>query len=148
MMRRATIWLSALALVVVTLTIATPAMAEEDTISVQVRAIAAGIQEESFDPALEDLRTRLERGFRDYTSFEELSRHSHTITIDDSREFELPTDDVLALSFRGRDDELVKLGLTLGDRLDTSLRVSQGSTFFQAGLRYERRMLVLAITVK
>ncbi len=148
MMRRATIWLSALALMVTTFVVATPAMAEEDTISVEVRAIAAGIQEESFDPALEDLRSRLERGFRDYISFEEISRHSHTIALDGSRDFELPTDDVLALSFRGRDDDLVKLGLTLGDRLDTSLRVSPGSTFFQAGLRYERRMLVLAITVE
>ncbi len=126
---------------------ASSAVAEE-SITVEVRAIAAGIHDDSFDPALEDLRGRLERGFRDYTSFEQITRRSREISLDSFADFTLPTEDTLTISFRGLDDHLVKLGVTLGDRLDTSLRVSPGSTFFQAGLRYDRRMLVLAITVE
>ncbi len=126
---------------------ASPAFAEE-TITVEVRTIAADEEGDEFDSDLEDIRERLARGFDGYTSFEQIGQQTRQIERRDSADFELPTGDTLTLAYNGRADEFVKLGLTLGSRLSTTLRATPGSTFFQAGLSYEDSTLVLAITVK
>lgn len=127
--------------------LAAPAMAD-DSITVEVRTIAASADGDDFDDALEDIRNRLERGFEGYTSFQQLDRQTRPIERDDDQDFELPTGDTLILAYNGRADDLVKLGLTLETRLSTTLRATPGSTFFQAGLNYEDATLVLAITVE
>lgn len=118
------------------------------TVSIEVRAIAAGVDTEQFDSDLEDLESQLRRAFEDYSSFEQLERSERQIETGDSARVSLPTDDVLVLSNQGRDGDRVRLGLSIEDRLDTSLRATPGNTFFQAGLRYGDRMLVVAITVE
>ncbi len=125
---------------------ASPALAG-DSVSVEVRVIAATSDGDEFDDDLEDIRNRLERGFTDYSSFEELGRQTHRIEKDSSQNFGLPTGDTLTLTYNGSDDEFVKLGLVLETKLSTNLRATPGSTFFQAGLSYKDGTLVLAITV-
>lgn len=126
---------------------ASPALAGE-SVTVEVRIIAATADGNDFDDELEDIRNRLERGFSDYSSFEQLGRQSQQIRQGRSQNFSLPTGDTLTLSYNGSDDEFVKLGLVLENRLSTNLRATSGSTFFQAGLNYQDGTLVLAITVE
>lgn len=148
---RTTPLLTILAVAALATLTASPAAADNqqrDSVTVEVRSIVATPEGDEFDSDLEDLRGRLERGFEDYSSFRQLERDSRTVQQDDSEQFELPTDDNLTLGFEGRDDEFVRLGLDLEDRLSTTLRATPGSTFFQAGLRYEDGLLVLAITVE
>lgn len=149
MRRTITTWVLGLMVAVAIVFSTTSAMADDkqEAVSIEVRMIAAGIDEDSFDSELKDLRSRLQRGFRDYTSFEQLDRQTRPIEVNDERDFELPTEDTLTVGYLGRDGELKRLRLALGERLDTSLRVAPGSTFFQAGLRYDRRLLILSITV-
>lgn len=128
--------------------IAAPAAADHDTVTVEVRSISAVPDGDDFDQRLDDIRGRLQRGFEDYSSFRQIDRKSRTITHDGSRNFELPTEDTLTLSYHGRTDEFVRLGLVLEDRFSTTLRATPGSTFFQAGLRYDDSLLILAITVE
>ena len=139
--------IAALVLVSATVFFASPALAD-DSISVEVRTIAASQDGDDFDDALQDIRNRLERGFRDYTSFEQIGRQTQQIALGSSQDFTLPTGDTLTLSYKGDGDKSVKLGLSLADRLDTTLRATPGSTFFQAGLSYRDATLVLAITVE
>ena len=119
----------------------------QETISVEVRVISADDESDHLDESLEDLRDRLARGFRDYTSFTELDRQRRNIALDESASFELPTGDTLILTNNGKAEAFVKLGLNLESRLSTTLRATPGSTFFQAGLRHEDALLILAITV-
>lgn len=129
------------------LIVASPAWAE-DSVSVEVRAIAADSDGDHIDEELEDIESRLRRGFTDYSSFRHIERNRRDIERDDAAAFELPTDDLLTLTYRGHTDEFVQLGLELENRLSTSLRATPGSTFFQAGLTYGEGTLVLAITVE
>ncbi len=122
--------------------------AADDSVAIEVRAIAASPDGDEFDSRLDDIEQRLERGFSDYSSFRQIDRHHKTIERDESAEFELPTGDVLVLSYNGRADDFVRLGLQLEDRFSTTLRATPGSTFFQAGLVYDESTLVLAITVE
>ena len=119
----------------------------QETISVEVRMIAADDEADHLDNSLEDLRDRLARGFRDYSSFSEIDRQRQSIAFEESASFELPTGDTLILTNNGHEDNFVKLGLNLESRLSTTLRATPGSTFFQAGLRHEENLLILAITV-
>ena len=123
-------------------------VAAEEKVTVEVRSITASVEGEEFDEELDDIKSRLHRGFEDYSSFRQLDRQTRQIERDDKTEFKLPSDDLLTLGYDGRTDDFVRLGLVLEDRLSTTLRASPGSTFFQAGLRYDDGLLIVAITVE
>lgn len=123
-------------------------LAAEEKVTVEVRSIAASVDGDEFDEELDDIKGRLHRGFEDYSSFRQLDRQTRDIQRDEKAQFDLPTDDLLTLGYDGRADDFVRLGLVLEDRLSTTLRATPGSTFFQAGLRYEDGLLILAITVE
>ena len=139
--------LTALLVVGALVALASPAVAGE-SVSIEVRAILASPEGDEFDEELNDIQGRLERGFTGYHSFEQIGRQTKTIERAADADFDLPTGDVLTLGYDGRDDDLIKLGLTLETRLSTTLRATPGSTFFQAGLRHEDGLLILAITVE
>ncbi len=140
-------WLVALVLAAAMVIGAPTAMAEE-SISVEVRTIVATPEGDEIDDELRDMENRLRQGITNYSSFRQINRQRLTVERDEPGEFELPTDDELIIRYTGREGDFVKLGLALGSRLDTTLRASPGSTFFQAGLRYDDGLLVLAITVE
>lgn len=123
-------------------------VAAQDTVTVQVRSIAASTKGDSFDGRLSDLRRNLERGFAGYTSFEQVGVHSFALAEKGAESVSLPNGSTLTMTFHGRAGEFINLGLAIGGRLNTTLRASPGSTFFQAGLNYRDGILILAITVK
>ncbi len=129
------------------LLVSIPAAAEE-SVTVEVRAIAATADGEDCDRALRRLCGRLQRGFGAYSHFRQIDRNSLRLGQGDSGELSLPTGNHLTLEFHGVTDDFVKLGLSIDDRLNTTLRASPGSTFFQAGLSYGDGILILAITVR
>jgi hypothetical protein len=123
-------------------------VAAQDTVTVQVRSIAASTKGEQFDSRLSDLRRNLERGFAGYTSFEQVGVTSFSLAEKGSESVGLANGSTLTMTFHGRAGQFINLGLAIGDRLNTTLRASPGSTFFQAGLNYRDGILILAITVK
>lgn len=127
---------------------ASVAAADDGDLSVQVRTIVATVEDNGFDEDLQDIRGQLERGFEGYNSFRQIDTQTRRLADGAPARFELPTDDELRLNYHGRDDEFVRLGLAIGERLSTTLRATPGSTFFQAGLRHQNGILVLAITVQ
>lgn len=136
-----------LGMVFVGLTGFTPTAAAAD-ISVTVRSIAASKDGKSVDPKLKDIQSTLNVTFAGYTNFKQLGSRSVSLAQGSSKSVSLPNNDRLTLTFNGYAGDLVKLGLGISDKMNTTLRVSPGSTFFQAGLRYKSGIMILAITVK
>lgn len=123
------------------------AMAEE-TVTVEIRTIYASSNGDECERSLRRLCGRLERGFAGFSAFRQLDRSTLQIARDQSGSLRLPTNSTVTVSYHGREEDFIKLGLTIEDRLNTTLRATPGSTFFQAGLRYQEGILILAITVE
>lgn len=123
---------------------------EASALTVEVRSIAADQQGKPYiDPRLGDLKGQLQsRGFSAYKSFKLVD--TKTVQLPEQRpgQVTLVNGDTLALTFEGKDGKLAKLRLVILCKLDTRLRVSPGSTFFQAGLRHGSATLILAIVVR
>ncbi len=124
-----------------------PAFAQ-DKITVEVRSIAASKDGNSFDSSLNDLKSKLTRAFGGYTNFKQVGSTALSIPEKGSKSTSLANGGSLQLTFHGTTGKFVKLGLSIAGKLNTTLKATKGSTFFQAGLNYQSGILILAITVK
>lgn len=122
--------------------------ARADSITVEVRSIAASAKGEAFDNRLSELEGQLTKAFRGYTSFKQVGKRILRIGEDKEKSAPLPNGSELTLSYHGMAGKLVKIGLSIAGKMSTTLRASPGSTFFQAGMDYEDGILILAITVR
>lgn len=125
-----------------------PAEAAAQSITVQIRSIAATNNGDSFDPKLNDLKGKLKKAFGGYSSFEEVGNNKFKVNKNKRKSTTLPNGSDITVTFHGYAGKFIKLGLGIAGKLNTTLRASPGSTFFQAGLNYKGGILVLAITVK
>lgn len=121
--------------------------AHASDVSVEVRSIHASKQGKKFDPQLSALRGKLERGFAGYTNFKQLSVQRVALKNGQKQSVALPNGSKMTLTFYGFAGNLAKMGVGIANRMNTTLRVSKGSTFFQAGMRYNKGILILAIKV-
>jgi len=117
-------------------------------ISVEIRSIAASEEGEGIDDSLQDVESKLEKVFGNFSKFEQIDRRSLELDKNQKKSITLPDDSTLEVTFHGFADDLIKLGISLAGKLSTTLRASSGSTFFQAGLEYGDGILILAITVR
>jgi hypothetical protein len=116
-------------------------------ITVEVRTISAQKGSPQFDPRLEDLRGQLSKAFAGYTSFSQVDTQSMKMAEKGSGKVRLVNGQEMTLTFFGLAGNLVTLGLNLVGKMNTTLRLSPGSTFFQAGMEYKDGILILAIRV-
>ncbi|MEZ4458599.1 MAG: hypothetical protein R3E66_02505 [bacterium] len=130
------------------LVLAAPAQAFAQDITVQVRSISASQEGTKFDPKLEDLRKKLGKAFKGYTNFELVGDNTFKVALDETKTTSLPNGDTISVSFHGMAGKFIRLGLGIAGKLNTTLRASSGSTFFQAGLEYQSGILILAITIQ
>jgi len=124
-----------------------PAEAYADTVSVRIQSIAASSSAEGFDSKLEPLRGKLEKAFRGYSSFKLVGDNTFQLKDGQKQTTRLPDGSNMTVTFHGIAGNFIKLGLGIAGKLNTTLRASPGSTFFQAGLEYQNGILILAITV-
>lgn len=122
--------------------------AHADSITVEVRSIAATTADDGFDDRLDPLKSKLTKAFRGYKSFKQVGRRVLRLGEKKSKSMPLPNGSELTVSYHGMAGTLVKLGLGIAGKMSTTLRASPGSTFFQAGMDYKKGILILAITVK
>ncbi len=125
-----------------------PAEAAAESITVQIRSIAATNDGNSFDPKLNDLKSKLQKAFGGYSNFEQVGNSTFKVAKDQRKSTSLPNGSSITVTFHGYAAKFIKLGLGIAGKLNTTLRASPGSTFFQAGLNYKGGILVLAITVR
>lgn len=122
--------------------------ASAETISVRIRSIAANNQGKAFDSNLNDLKGKLSKAFGGYTNFKQVKDDSFTVAEKGKKTSKLPNGSDISVTFHGFAGKFIKLGLGIAGKLNTTLRASPGSTFFQAGLSYKGGILILAITVR
>ncbi len=122
--------------------------AEAAQVTIRIRSIAAGTHGHVFDKELDDLKSKLQKAFRGYTSFKLINDTQFTLQAHTSHTVAVPGGTKVTMTFDGMAGQFLRLGLAIGDKLHTTLRASPGSTFFQAGLDYKDGMLILAITAK
>lgn len=127
---------------------AAPAIAHAEDITVRVRSISASQDGTKFDPRLEDLSKKLGKAFKGYTNFELVGDDTFKVAKDQKKTRALPNGDSITVTFNGLAGNFIKLGLGIAGKLNTTLRASPGSTFFQAGLDYKSGILILAITIE
>ena len=125
-----------------------PAEAAAESITVQIRSIAATNNGSSFDPKLNDLKGKLKKAFGGYSNFEQVGNTNFKVDKGEKKATTLPNGSAMTVTFHGYAGKFIKLGLGIAGKLNTTLRASPGSTFFQAGLSYKGGILVLAITVR
>ncbi len=127
------------------------AQAASESIEVEVRSIHAKKEAPddgpAVDPDLESLKSKLQGTFGDYESFHQLAHSTFSLAEGSTHSVELANGDRAEFKFNGKSDNLLKLGVNVGDRASISLRLSSGSTFFQAGLEMDGGMLIVAVTV-
>lgn len=121
--------------------------AHADPITVEVRTIAASTEDSGFDSRLDPLKGKLTKAFRGYKSFKLVGKRTLRLREKKGKSMPLPNGTELTLTFNGMAGNLVKLGLSIANKMSTTLRASRGSTFFQAGMDYDDGILILAITV-
>lgn len=123
-----------------------PASAQD--VTVRIRSIGACTEGKAFDSQLDDLKAKLQKAFRGYTSFKLIDDDQFSLDKGESHTASVPGGNKVTVTFHGTAGNMLRLGLAIGSKLQTTLRASPGSTFFQAGLDYKDCMLILAITVK
>lgn len=121
----------------------------DDTVTVDVRVIRVATSGGAHvDPALADLKSKLLKAFDGYENFKSLSQDSATLAQGQSHSFTLPDGTELLVTAKETAGETLRLGLGVGNKFKTNVRVSPGNTFFQAGLPYKGGILVIAITAR
>lgn len=125
-----------------------PQKTTQGPLQVEIKIIQIRTDEVSFDPALEPLKDKLHEAFTGYTSFKSLSSEKATIAKDQSHMFSLPDNTPLTISHQDEMGDVIRLGVSVGDKVKTGIKVSRDHTFFQAGLPYKEGILVIAITAR
>ena len=123
-----------------------PASAQE--VTVRIRSISACTEGKAFDSELDDLKDKLQKAFRGYTKFNLIDDDQFSLEKNESHTAGVPGGNRVTITFHGTAGDMLRLGLAIGSKLQTTLRASPGSTFFQAGLDYKSCMLILAITAE
>ena len=120
-----------------------PAAAEAE-----IRVILAESGPSHMDPALRTLARYLKNSFgARYQSFRQLQRARIALPRGRRSMRRLPNDTELALTFLGTADGRLRLRMEVAG-LKTIVRIHDGGLFFQAGRRYHKGMLVVAIRVR
>ncbi len=100
----------------------------------------------SIAPALKPLAGKLEKVFPGYDSFSLEKTHNLALQMGSGDTVSLPNGDMLKITYKGLDKNMLNLLLEIPGKLKTSVSVKDGGTFFQAGLEYEKGILILAIS--
>lgn len=125
---------------------AQPAAAQN--VRVVIKSIEASKGEPYIDPKLNDLRKQLNQpGFAGYSTFKQVDSTSFSLSKGKSKDLRLKNGKEAKLTFHGEANNLARIGLEIVGSMNTTLRLSKGSYFFQAGMRYGSGILILAIKI-
>jgi hypothetical protein len=124
-----------------------PVHADDGAIRVTVQSIHA-IQGAADKPggAPAAMVKKLKKVFPGYGAFKVLDEKALDLTAPGkSATTKLPSEHELSLTFLGRKGRFLRLRLAIPPRIKTDVRVNDGGTFYQAGMKHEGGILVLAV---
>ncbi|MCB9522632.1 MAG: hypothetical protein H6702_04545 [Myxococcales bacterium] len=99
------------------------------------------------DPALSRVQGKLEKTFAGYKSFKELAKHQFTLGKGGPATLKLPNKKDATFDYKGKNGTTHKVAMTIGKNT-FNLAIPEKRLFFQAGLKHEGGILVLALYLK
>lgn len=99
------------------------------------------------DPALKRVQKKLEKTFAGYKSFKQLAKHKFTLKKGGPATLKLPNKQTAKFHYKGKAGKNHKVAMTIGKNT-FNLRIPEKRLFFQAGLKHNKGILVLALYLK
>ncbi len=122
-----------------------PAQAADQVLKVSVVHATKGTPQ--VDPKLKRIRGKLEKAFGGYNNFRELSNHS--LKLAPKATVDLPGGRSAVFTLKGKTKKEINLNLAIPKaKVDVDLRSPPGRVFFQAGLKHDKGILILALYLK
>lgn len=140
---------STLLLAAATLLLALPALgAEANVLKVSVvHATKSADKTVTVDPQLKRIGPSLTRAFGGFQNFKRLS--SHELKLAPTASIKLPGERTAVFTHKGQKGKEVSLNLAIPQsKVDVSLRSPPGRVFFQAGLKHDKGILILALYLR
>jgi hypothetical protein len=143
-------WTKRLGLAVLTglLLLGGSATAANAAVKLKVSVVHAQTKAGAKDPKLKKIQKRLEQAFGRYKSFKALSSNQFNLSPGKAASVKLPTGKAASFKYVGPAGKRAhKVDLKVGNNT-LNLRVPEKRLFFQAGLKHQGGMLILAIYLK
>lgn len=137
-----------LALVTSLALVAGASAAQAAGITLKVAVVHAQKQAGPDDPALDRIRGQLQKAFAGYKSFKQLDKREFKLLPGKKDSLKLPGNKSAEFAYQGPGGKGVhKVALKVGKN-EFDLRIPERRLFFQAGLKHQGGMLVLAIYLR
>lgn len=125
-----------------------PASAAEG-VSLKVAVVHATKNGNQTDPALANIQGSLKKVFGGYTAFKQLDKAELALTLEKGGEVKLPNGKTAAFAYKGKKGAQHQLTLTIPEsRVNVDLRAPARKMFYQAGMKHDGGILILALYLK
>jgi hypothetical protein len=122
-------------------------VAQAAAVKLKVAVIHARKQPGPQDPALARIQGQLQKAFAAYKSFKELDLKEFELEPGKRANMPLPGNKSARFHYQGPDQKVHRVKLKIGEN-ELDLRIPEKRLFFQAGLKHQDGMLVLAIYLR
>lgn len=138
-----------LALSLLALGAPTTALAQGDRVTLKVSVVHAKKTGNSVDPALNNIRGSLKKAFGGYSSFTQLTKKELTLAGTKPVSLKLPNGKTAVFTHKGKSGKQHQLKLTIPQsKVNVDLTAPAKRLFYQAGLRHDGGILILAMYLK
>jgi len=120
-----------------------------DNVGLKVSVIHAKKTGTEKDPALDKIVGALSKVFGGYTSFRQLDKKALALTLEKGGEVQLPNGKTAVFAYKGKKGSQHQIKLTIPQsKVDVDLRAPAGKMFYQAGMKHDGGILILALYLK
>lgn len=123
--------------------------AAADAVTLKVSVVHATKTAKKADPALSGIQKSLEQVFGNYEAFTQLDKRELSLALDKTGEIKLPNGKTAVFAYKGKTGSQHLLKLKIPEsKVDVDLRAPARKMFYQAGMRHDGGILILALFLK
>ncbi len=120
-----------------------------DGVTLKVAVVHAKKAGDQTDPALANIQGSLQKVFGGYTAFKQLDKAELPLTASKGGEVKLPNGKTAAFAYTGKKGAQHQLKLTIPEsNVNVDLRAPARKMFYQAGMKHDGGILILALYLK
>ena len=118
-------------------------------VTLKVAVVHATKDGNQTDPALANIQGKLKKVFGAYTAFKQLDKAELRLTAKKGGQVSLPNGKTAAFAYAGKKGSQHQLKLTIPEsNVNVDLRAPAGKMFYQAGMKHDGGILILALYLK
>lgn len=120
-----------------------------DGVTLKVAIVHAKKTGTETDPALSNIQASLQKVFGGYTSFKQLDKAELALTLEKGGSVALPNGKTAEFAYKGPTGRQHQLKLTIPQsKVNVDLRAPARKMFYQAGMKHDGGILILALYLK